>query len=253
MTHRKSASEVFGDTALGGAEASGAVLGRPWSASEDVEQDSRSQEASPAPAEQTRSLDTASSATMPARAQARRSDPVELQPHATAQSFQAPMESESQAAMEPEVPARPFVPPAAAPATRRRPAKSTATEPARRPNATSAKKPPQSETPARPPAKKPAKRPAKKAIRQPRSPGRPRSEVQCLPRREVRIPEVVFQRQEAVSEQTGLPPMEALWMLAHLGWRQWNQDESASDQERRFAERVGSAPGSPGGDAAYDL
>jgi len=79
--------------------------------------------------------------------------------------------------------------------------------------------------PAKKSAKKPAPRPAKKATRSPRRPGRPRSEVPCLPRREVRIPEVVFRRQEAVSEQTGLPPMEALWMLAHLGWCQWSRDE----------------------------
>ncbi len=46
-----------------------------------------------------------------------------------------------------------------------------------------------------------------------------------LPRREVRIPEVVFQRQEAVSELTGLPPMEALWMLVHLGWCQRRRDQ----------------------------
>jgi len=36
---------------------------------------------------------------------------------------------------------------------------------------------------------------------------------------------IVFHRQEAVSEATGLPPMEALWMLAHLGRRQWTRDE----------------------------
>ena len=77
------------------------------------------------------------------------------------------------------------------------------------------------------PAKKPAKRAAEKATRPPRRPGRPRSEVPCLPRREVRIPEVVFQRQEAVSEQTGLPPMEALWLLAHMGWCQWSQHDDA--------------------------
>lgn len=74
-----------------------------------------------------------------------------------------------------------------------------------------------------------AKRPAKKATRTPRRPGRPSSEVPCLPRREVRIPEVVFQRQEAVSEQTGLPPMEALWLLAHLGWCQWSRDQRMTD------------------------
>jgi hypothetical protein len=84
-------------------------------------------------------------------------------------------------------------------------------------------------TTATPPAKKPARRPAKKASRAPRRPGRPKSEVPCLPRREVRIPEVVFQRQEAVSEQTGLPPMEALWMLAHLGWCQWSRDQRMTD------------------------
>jgi len=43
----------------------------------------------------------------------------------------------------------------------------------------------------------------------------------------VRIPEVVFQRQEAVSEQTGLAPMDALWLLAHLGWCQWSQHNDA--------------------------
>jgi len=47
---------------------------------------------------------------------------------------------------------------------------------------------------------------------------------------------VVFLRQEAVWEQTGLPPMEALWMLAHLGWRQWNQDERTTDLGRLQAE-----------------
>lgn len=87
-------------------------------------------------------------------------------------------------------------------------------------------------TTATPPAKKPAKRQAKKATRPPRRPGRPKSEVPCLPRREVRIPEVVFQRQEVVSEQTGLAPMEALWMLAHLGWCQWNQDETKAEPEQ---------------------
>ncbi len=95
-------------------------------------------------------------------------------------------------------------------------------------------------TTATPPAKKPAKKPApkqaKKATRAPRRPGRPRSEVPCLPRREVRIPEVVFQRQEAVSEQTGLPPMEALWMLAHLGWCQWSRDERMTDPGHLRAE-----------------
>jgi len=91
-------------------------------------------------------------------------------------------------------------------------------------------------TTATPPAKKPAKRPAKKASRAPRRPGRPKSEVPCLPRREVRIPEVVFQRQEAVSEQTGLPPMEALWMLAHLGWCQWNLDQRMTDPGHLRAE-----------------
>jgi len=52
----------------------------------------------------------------------------------------------------------------------------------------------------------------------------------------VRIPEVVFQRQEAVSEQTGLPPMEALWMLAHLGWCQWNLDQRMTDPGHLRAE-----------------
>jgi len=96
-------------------------------------------------------------------------------------------------------------------------------------------------TTATPPAKKQAKRPAKKASRAPRRPGRPRSEVPCLPRREVRIPEVVFQRQEAVSEQTGLPPMEALWLLAHMGWRQWNQEETRPDVFESQHERAESA------------
>ena len=91
-------------------------------------------------------------------------------------------------------------------------------------------------TTATPSAKKPAKRPAKKASRAPRRPGRPRSEVPCLPRREVRIPEVVFRRQEAVSEQTGLPPMEALWMLAQLGWCQWNRDQRMTDPGHLRAE-----------------
>ena len=90
--------------------------------------------------------------------------------------------------------------------------------------------------PAKKSAKKPAKKPAKKATRTPRRPGRPRSEVPCLPRREVRIPEVVFQRQEAVSEQTGLPPMEALWLLAHLGWCQWSRDQSMTDPGHLRAE-----------------
>jgi len=89
---------------------------------------------------------------------------------------------------------------------------------------------------AKTPAKKPAPRPAKKTSRPSRRPGRPRSEVPCLPRREVRIPEVVFQRQEAVSEQTGLPPMEALWLLAHLGWCQWSRDERMTDPRHLRAE-----------------
>jgi len=62
-----------------------------------------------------------------------------------------------------------------------------------------------------------------------RRPGRPKSDMPCLPRREVRIPEEVFQRQEAVSEQTGLSPMDALRLLAHMGWCQWNQDETKRD------------------------
>ncbi len=88
---------------------------------------------------------------------------------------------------------------------------------------------PLTKTSANKPAPRPAPRPAKKATRTPRRPGRPRSNVPSLPRREVRIPEVVFQRQEAVSEQTGLPPMEALWLLAHLGWCQWSRDERMTD------------------------
>ena len=91
-------------------------------------------------------------------------------------------------------------------------------------------------TTATPPAKTSAKKPAKKATRTPRRPGRPSSEVPCLPRREVRIPEVVFQRQEAVSEQTGLPPMEALWLLAHLGWCQWSRDQRMTDPGHLRAE-----------------
>jgi len=45
----------------------------------------------------------------------------------------------------------------------------------------------------------------------------------------VRIPEVIFQRLEAVSMRTGLQPMDALWLLAHLGWREWINDEPAND------------------------
>ena len=86
--------------------------------------------------------------------------------------------------------------------------------------------------PAKKSAKKPAPRPAKKATRSPRRPGRPRSEVPCLPRREVRIPEVVFQRQEAVSEQTGLAPMDALWLLAHMGWCEWSRSITETDLGR---------------------
>ncbi len=165
---RKTASDVFGDTAQAGAESSGAVLGRPWN---DADRGDRVRT----------QRDTA------------RSAPIEdTEPErATATTVAAPAEATSNGPFGPE------------------PRRWTANAPKK-----AAKKAPKATAPCQ---KKPG------SAR--RKPGRQASPVQTMPRREVRIPMIVFHRQEAVSEATGLPPMEALWMLAHLGWRQWTRDE----------------------------
>jgi hypothetical protein len=162
---RKNASDVFADTAREGAEATGAVLGRPWGPADQAERVIAQPEPArnvPAGSAEVAAAPSAASVVTP------EADPVN----------------------------GPFGP-----------------EP-RRWRAPSPKKAPKRPAPSR-----------KKPVPARRNPGRQASPVPTMPRREVRIPEVVFQRQEIVSEATGLPPMEALWMLAHLGWRQWTRDE----------------------------
>jgi hypothetical protein len=63
-----------------------------------------------------------------------------------------------------------------------------------------------------------------KATSRPRSkrpPGRPALETPRLPRREVRIPVVVDERMGEVASWGGIEPIEALWLLATLGWEAW--------------------------------
>jgi len=55
-----------------------------------------------------------------------------------------------------------------------------------------------------------------------RPPGRPAYETPRLPRREVRIPVVVDERAREIAAWGGLEPMEALWLLASLGWEAWH-------------------------------
>ena len=239
MNKRKSASEVFGDTAKDGAEASGAVLGRPWSVPAEVERDSRSREPALARKEPTPKVTSTSPSTVAAHEPPQRPDLSERRAAPVADTATAPATSAPASTPDPEAPDRPFGPPAGAAATKPPPAKharrrktSRAGTPTRKPSP--AKAPPRK--PTLPKTSKPPKKSATKATRKPRPPGRPASVVPCLPRREVRIPEVIFQRLEAVSTQTGLQPMDALWMLAHLGWRQWNRDERTNDQERPLSE-----------------
>jgi len=59
-----------------------------------------------------------------------------------------------------------------------------------------------------------------------RKPGRPAHETPRLPRREVRIPVVVDERARQVAAWGGLEPIDALWLLASLGWEAWQKDQT---------------------------
>ena len=72
-----------------------------------------------------------------------------------------------------------------------------------------------------------------KATARPRSkrpPGRPAHETPRLPRREVRIPVVVDQRMGEVASWGGIEPIEALWLLATLGWEQWHSGRALNTE-----------------------
>jgi hypothetical protein len=62
----------------------------------------------------------------------------------------------------------------------------------------------------------------------PRRPGRPAHETPRLPRREVRIPVVVDERAREVAAWGGIEPIEALWLLASLGWETWRSGRALS-------------------------